>query len=347
MLTLPRRHFVSGPQRSTASPLPDMGVPEAVSEHDQGTLAPSSATDANGLLSRTVRGDESAFTALFDCASAPVYGLLNRTLRDPGQATEVAETVWLQVWHLHDAAWPSTDLDPDSGPSQRPRAALVGPSTATRPHTWGAIRAVLRPVCRWEGVGTPEQDRPFPFKRGWRASHCCTQRDPVRGGVAAGQVDFRPGPGELPRISTALLLSRSTLNHTARGHRRAVGSRRRCPDAAQQCSCWSTCAKVRDLRRGGIRLFGVGTAWRYVDETTGLLSARAPGLDDELRRIRWRGKRPRDRRRHAHRLRPRGRRSALPLRQAPPPWGEHPSCGRSRGRSGMGFRSLSHSEKCP
>jgi RNA polymerase sigma-70 factor (ECF subfamily) len=60
--------------------------------------APQPRVDADDLLSRVGRGDEQAFTALYDLVSARVYGLIKRVLRDPAQAEEVAQEVMVQVW---------------------------------------------------------------------------------------------------------------------------------------------------------------------------------------------------------------------------------------------------------
>jgi RNA polymerase sigma-70 factor (ECF subfamily) len=50
------------------------------------------------LLSRVARGDERAFSRLYDEVSARVYGLIRRVLRDPAQAEEVAQEVMVEVW---------------------------------------------------------------------------------------------------------------------------------------------------------------------------------------------------------------------------------------------------------
>lgn len=47
---------------------------------------------------RCARGDEDAFGALYDRTNARVYGLIRRVLRDPNQAQEVTQEVYVEVW---------------------------------------------------------------------------------------------------------------------------------------------------------------------------------------------------------------------------------------------------------
>jgi RNA polymerase sigma-70 factor (ECF subfamily) len=49
-------------------------------------------------LRRAARGDEQAFAQLYDAASARVYGLALRVVRDPAQAEEVVQEAFLEVW---------------------------------------------------------------------------------------------------------------------------------------------------------------------------------------------------------------------------------------------------------
>ncbi len=50
------------------------------------------------LLARTGRGDTDAFGALYDQLAARVYGLVRRVVRDPAQAEEVTQEVFVGVW---------------------------------------------------------------------------------------------------------------------------------------------------------------------------------------------------------------------------------------------------------
>lgn len=59
---------------------------------------PAGQADADDLLQRVSRGDEAAFTALYDLVAPRVYGLIRRVLRDPAQSEEVAQEVLVEVW---------------------------------------------------------------------------------------------------------------------------------------------------------------------------------------------------------------------------------------------------------
>jgi RNA polymerase sigma-70 factor (ECF subfamily) len=58
--------------------------------------APSDA-DAR-LMLRVKRGDTAAFAALVDQYKQPVLNLVTRTLRDPTEAEDLAQNVFVQVW---------------------------------------------------------------------------------------------------------------------------------------------------------------------------------------------------------------------------------------------------------
>jgi RNA polymerase sigma-70 factor (ECF subfamily) len=50
------------------------------------------------LLRLTALGREDAFEALYDSFSARVFGLARRIVRDPAQAEEIAQEVFLEIW---------------------------------------------------------------------------------------------------------------------------------------------------------------------------------------------------------------------------------------------------------
>ncbi|MDQ1722111.1 MAG: polymerase sigma-70 factor, subfamily [Pseudonocardiales bacterium] len=50
------------------------------------------------LVAAAARGDERAFAALYDQTSSRVYGMVLRVIRDPAQAAEVTQDIYLEVW---------------------------------------------------------------------------------------------------------------------------------------------------------------------------------------------------------------------------------------------------------
>ena len=61
-------------------------------------VMPEQPTDLGDLLTLVARGDEAAFSAVYDQMIAAVYGLARRVIRDPARAEEISQEVFLQVW---------------------------------------------------------------------------------------------------------------------------------------------------------------------------------------------------------------------------------------------------------
>ena len=68
-----------------------------------GVLPPDAAAPADGdaasaLLRRAGRGDQQAFAELYDVLSPLVHGVVLKVVRDPAQAEEVTQEVFVELW---------------------------------------------------------------------------------------------------------------------------------------------------------------------------------------------------------------------------------------------------------
>lgn len=64
----------------------------------RGGASSESQSGADELLVRVAKGDEAAFEQLYALVSAPVWGVVLRVVRDPGQSEEVAQEVLVDLW---------------------------------------------------------------------------------------------------------------------------------------------------------------------------------------------------------------------------------------------------------
>lgn len=58
----------------------------------------SAGPDLQELLGRVARGDQDAFSQVYEAVCGPVLGLVRSVLRDPAQSEEVAQEVLVEVW---------------------------------------------------------------------------------------------------------------------------------------------------------------------------------------------------------------------------------------------------------
>lgn len=63
-------------------------------------LSAAGSVDIAHLLKRSARGDREAFADLYDATARRAYGLVLRVVRDPAQAEEVTQEVYLEVWRM-------------------------------------------------------------------------------------------------------------------------------------------------------------------------------------------------------------------------------------------------------
>ncbi|MET0236928.1 MAG: ECF RNA polymerase sigma factor SigK [Kibdelosporangium sp.] len=59
---------------------------------------PRTAESLEELLPRIAQGDDRAFEQFYRHLSGPVFGLVQRVLRDPAQSEEVAQEIFLEFW---------------------------------------------------------------------------------------------------------------------------------------------------------------------------------------------------------------------------------------------------------
>lgn len=57
-----------------------------------------SGPDLPALMQRIARGDQDAFSALYEVIAGPVHGIVVRVLRDRAQSEEVTQEVLIEVW---------------------------------------------------------------------------------------------------------------------------------------------------------------------------------------------------------------------------------------------------------
>ena len=74
--------------------------------------------DLGVLLKQSAAGDQGAFAGLYDALSPLVFGIVKRVVRDPTQAEEVTQEVFVNVWRN------SARFDPARG-SVRTWAATI------------------------------------------------------------------------------------------------------------------------------------------------------------------------------------------------------------------------------
>lgn len=85
------------------------GTPDGESVAEPPLSVPSDRDRLAALLTRASRGDETAFGTLYDATAPRVYGLVLRVVRDPAQAEEVTQEIYLEIWRQ------SARFRPESG----------------------------------------------------------------------------------------------------------------------------------------------------------------------------------------------------------------------------------------
>ena len=103
----------------------------------------------DGLLTRVARGDQAAFEAVYDTLAGPVYGLINKVVRDSAQSEEVAQEVFLDIWRT------SARFDPSLG---SPMAWML---TIAHRKAVDRVRSAQSASDRDDAYSSRNQDREF------------------------------------------------------------------------------------------------------------------------------------------------------------------------------------------
>lgn len=101
------------------------------------------------LLPRVARGDDTAFEQLYRHLSAPVFGLIQRVLRDPAQSEEVAQEVFLELWRT------ATRYSPERG------SILSWAMTIAHRKAVDRVRSAQASTDRDSRVARADTNRPF------------------------------------------------------------------------------------------------------------------------------------------------------------------------------------------
>lgn len=105
--------------------------------------------DVGELLVRVGRGDEAAFEQLYDVLSKPLYGVVRRLVRDPGQSEEVTQEVMVELWRC------AGRYSPDRG------SGLAWAMTVAHRRAVDRVRSAQASADREDYVGRRDVARPF------------------------------------------------------------------------------------------------------------------------------------------------------------------------------------------
>lgn len=101
------------------------------------------------LLALVARGDEQAFAELYQRVAAAVFGLVTRVIRDPAQAEEVTQEVFVELWRT------ASRFDPARGSA---RSWIM---TCAHRRAVDRVRSAESAARRDDLAGRRDQGRPY------------------------------------------------------------------------------------------------------------------------------------------------------------------------------------------
>jgi RNA polymerase sigma-70 factor (ECF subfamily) len=107
------------------------------------------AVTPDAMLLAAGRGEERAFERLYDLLAPRVYGLARRVVRDPAQAEEVAQEVFVEVWRT------AARFDPARG------SATAWVSTIAHRRAVDRVRSEQAAADRIRRVAEHATERPY------------------------------------------------------------------------------------------------------------------------------------------------------------------------------------------
>jgi RNA polymerase sigma-70 factor, ECF subfamily len=111
--------------------------------------SPSGGDPLEGLLGLVAGGDEPAFAELYRRVAPAVFGLVTRVVRDPAQAEEMTQEVFVELWRT------APRFDPARG------AARSWIMTCAHRRAVDRVRSAERAARRDDLVGRRDQGRPY------------------------------------------------------------------------------------------------------------------------------------------------------------------------------------------
>ncbi len=117
---------------------------------------PDDSDDLGNLLSRSGRGDQSAFAELYDRLAPLLYGVVVKVVRDPSQSEEVTQEAFIELWRLapryERVAWVRQVVGGHARPppGNRPGSLRAGEQRSRRARCTQATNPIER-RCRTSG----------------------------------------------------------------------------------------------------------------------------------------------------------------------------------------------------